>query len=132
MFVLSAVLSSLLMQLSFYLLAPLVMMSLAVFESESASRSSEEVGFIPEMQAQTTKAHHSPRNELDAPRPCHSSHITHKRLAGWPVHRIMEELYIRNIKVPADLTHEELFNFLLIQENFTKALEQGAGEAGCW
>ncbi|XP_069004884.1 interferon-induced very large GTPase 1-like [Embiotoca jacksoni] len=54
------------------------------------------------------------KNESDAPR---SSRGTFKRLAGWPVHCIPEELYARRIPVPSGFNHEELFDYLLSRKN---------------
>lgn len=81
------------MQLSSYLLALLIAVSLAISDSESECRSSgEEVGLITE-------------HESDAPGPRCNSDIARKRLARWPVHRILEELCARNISVPSSLNH---------------------------
>ena len=120
------------MRLFSYLVSLLVVMSLAISDSESESLSpGEEDGgdIIPETQAQTAEVRSG--NESDAA-PRRSSRITRitritrKRLAGWPVHRILEALYARNISVPSGLNHEELFCYLMDHESSADAQELNA------
>ncbi|XP_030269433.1 uncharacterized protein LOC115579872 [Sparus aurata] len=116
------------MRLLSYLLALLIAMSLTISDLGSESPSlEEEVGAIPETQAQSAEVHSG--NESDAPRLRRSSRTTRKRLAGWPVHRILEALYARNIPVPSGLNHEELFNYLQVQENPAGTQELNSGAA---
>ncbi|KAI9535004.1 hypothetical protein NQZ68_007089 [Dissostichus eleginoides] len=65
---------------------------------------------IPEKQARSVHG-------LDATGTSRSSRSTQKRLAGWPVHHILNELYGNNIPVLSGLNHEELFNFLQARES---------------
>ncbi|XP_034437355.1 LOW QUALITY PROTEIN: uncharacterized protein LOC117759380 [Hippoglossus hippoglossus] len=106
------------MRLLSYLLVLSIAMSLAISDSEFEAQSSEEdVGLIPETQVPSVEV----QSENDSDTQCQrrSSRVTRKRLAGWPIHRILEELYVRKISVPAGLNHEELFNYLLTQDNPT-------------
>ncbi len=110
-----------------YLLALVFTMSLAISNSDNESRSSrDEVGFFPETQVGSTEVRCG--DGSDTHRPCRSSHVTGKRLAGWPVHRIVEELYACGVTVLASLSHEELFDFLLIQDVSAGFQELGAGD----
>ncbi|XP_059184567.1 uncharacterized protein LOC131966552 [Centropristis striata] len=105
-----------------YFVAVLVVMSFAVSDSESESQTSgEECDFIPVTQAQPGESHSGLEAEASLPR--RSSRSNRKRLAGWPVHRILETLYARNISVPSGLNHEELFNYLQSQEATASAQE---------
>ncbi|XP_034451457.1 LOW QUALITY PROTEIN: uncharacterized protein LOC117767731 [Hippoglossus hippoglossus] len=93
-------------------------MSLAISDSEFEAQSSEEdVGLIPETQVPSVEV--QSENDSDTQRQRRSSRVTRKRLAGWPIHRILEELYVRKISVPAGLNHEKLFDYLLTQDNPT-------------
>ncbi len=93
-----------------YPLALMFAMSLAISEPGNESRSSgDEVGFIPETQVRSAEVRSG--DGSDVHRPHRSSRVTGKRLAGWPMHRSLEELYARGVTVTASLSHEDFFDF---------------------
>ncbi|KAI9535138.1 hypothetical protein NQZ68_007229 [Dissostichus eleginoides] len=116
------------MRSSSYLLLLLlyVAMSSALSEVGTDSTSSgEEVCIIPETQAGSEIGSDAPGTSR-TPRTPRTPRITPKRLAGWQVHRILDELYGNNIPVPYGLNHEDLFQFLLANESSGINLQSNA------
>ncbi|XP_062249448.1 uncharacterized protein LOC133958576 [Platichthys flesus] len=91
-------------------------MSLPISDSEEEFQSSEgDVGCIPDTQAHAAEVQSDIDSDTQHQR--RSTRVTRKRLAGWPIHRILEALYARKISAPAGLNHEELFEFLSSHDN---------------
>ncbi|XP_053301806.1 uncharacterized protein LOC128460587 [Pleuronectes platessa] len=91
-------------------------MSLPISDSEEEFQSSEgDVGCIPDTQAHSAEVQSD--IDSDTQHQHRSTRVTHKRLAGWPIHRILEALYAKKISAPAGLNHEELFEFLSSHDN---------------
>ncbi|XP_034546186.1 uncharacterized protein LOC117817554 [Notolabrus celidotus] len=104
------------MRIAPYFVFVYVAMSFAVSDSELGSLSSaEDGGFVPVTQAPAVAA--ASGRGTARRRTRSSARVSVQQLADWPVHRILGELYSRDVSVPSGLSHGELYDYLSFQNS---------------